>query len=184
MIVIFYGPGKGKSSAAAGIALRAWGQGKRVLYLAFLKSRNISGEFKAMQTINSSELVLATFGRECPYPEQECCPGQRECLVLDNNITTDDVAAAQGGINYALQQVKSGQWDLVILDELLNGYVLYPDLQQSIIYLLEEAGNVDLVLTGRPGPEEILGRGELVTELRKISHPFDTGISARKGIDY
>ena len=75
MIIIFYGNGKGKSSAAAGIALRAWGQGKRVLYLAFLKSRNISGEFKAIQHINSPNLSLATFGRECPYLGQECCPG-------------------------------------------------------------------------------------------------------------
>lgn len=184
MIIIFYGNGKGKSSAAAGIALRAWGQGKRVLYLAFLKSRNISGEFKAIQHINSPNLSLATFGRECPYLGQECCPGQRECLVLDDNITPSDVAAARGGLNYALQEAKSGQWDLMILDELLNGYVLYPGLQQGVIKLLEEAGNVDLVLTGRPGPQEILARGGLVTELGKISHPFDRGLSARKGIDY
>jgi hypothetical protein len=85
--LIFTGPGKGKTSAAAGIAFRSWGHGRKVLVLLFLKDQRISGEWKAAHYLDSPRLVVKSFGRPCPYLGQTCCPGQQECIVTSLSFT-------------------------------------------------------------------------------------------------
>lgn len=185
MIVVFTGDGKGKTSAAVGTALRAWGQGKRVLIINFLKAPNISGEYKAVLGLNSSNIKILAFGRSCPYHNQECCPGNHECVVTFSNKNENDKTLLLEGLEQYNIELTSGRWDVIILDELLNVYSLFPELQPLIMDKLSGIlPTVDLIITGRDCPENIVAMADYVTEMKMIKHPFLSGITAKKGIDY
>jgi cob(I)alamin adenosyltransferase len=183
--LIFTGSGKGKTSAAAGTAFRSWGHGRQVLVLLFLKDRRISGEWKAADYLDSPRLVVKSFGRPCPYLGQPCCPGEHECIVTRPLWEPADEEQARQGIIFARQEIKSGRWNLIVLDEILNLWSIWPDAQPLITRLLKEAPpNVDLVLTGRTCTEELVDAVDLVTCMEMVKHPFNIGIQAKEGIDY
>lgn len=185
MIVVFTGEGKGKTSAAVGTALRAWGQGKRVLIIAFLKTSNISGEYKAFMDLKSDNIQILSFGRRCPYNDQDCCPGSHECIVTYDNKNDTDEAYVLDGLNRFSRELISGKWDVIVLDELLNVYELFPNLRSSIMDELKNYPlSIDLVITGRVCPDEIINIADYLTKMKMIKHPFLSGITARKGIDY
>ncbi len=185
MKIIFTGYGKGKTSAAAGIAFRSWGHGRRVLVVLFLKDQRVSGEWKATQQINSPRLVVKSFGRPCPYLGQPCCPGQQECIVSPGQWNSADEEQAIQGLNFVQQEIKSGQWNLIVADEILNLWSIWPPSQPVIKEILGEApAEVDLIVTGRSRIPELEQAADLVTNMEMVKHPFTMGITAKKGIDY
>ncbi|MBO8159529.1 cob(I)yrinic acid a,c-diamide adenosyltransferase [Thermosyntropha sp.] len=186
MKLIFTGDGKGKTCSAVGLALRAWGQGKKVLFISFLKDALRSGEFKAINLLSSSDLVFFSFGRRCPYEENEdCCPGKCECIVLPSNIEEDDYDIINKGLEIAEKEILSELWDVVVLDEIVNVYNLFPRFKIDIMRLLKNIPDkTDIVFTGRNCPPELLDLVDLVSEIKNVKHPFNEGIKAKRGIDY
>lgn len=185
MKLIFTGPGKGKTSAAAGIAFRSWGHGRKVLVILFLKDQRISGEWKAAHYLDSPRLVVESFGRPCPYLGQSCCPGQQDCIVNSAGWKSEDEEKAREGLTLAEQEIQSGRWNLIVLDEILNLWSVWPAAQPSIRDILSCApAELDLILTGRSCTEELVDNTDLVTRMEVVKHPFTLGVRAQKGIDY
>jgi len=185
MLLIFTGDGKGKTSSAAGIALRAWGQGKRVLFISFLKGNNITGEYKAIKYINDPNFQVYTFGRECPYPGKDCCPGQQECIIRNGKVSEQDFSQVKFGLSKLHSEMADGRWDLIVLDEIINVFNLFDSLREGIIQFLDQRkADSDLVLTGRNCPSELNSKADLVSEINVLKHPYEIGITAKRGIDY
>lgn len=185
MRLIYTGDGKGKTSSAAGIAFRAWGQNRRVLFISFLKAHLRSGELKAMLKVQSSSLVMFSFGRECPYEDEDCCPGRAECIVTPANIKQTDFAVVEKGISICEKELGANIWDLVVLDEIINVYNLFTGLQERIVQMLADAPEqTDLILTGRNCPPALMKMADMVSEIKMIKHPFKEGTLAKRGIDY
>ncbi|MDI9479452.1 MAG: cob(I)yrinic acid a,c-diamide adenosyltransferase [Syntrophomonadaceae bacterium] len=185
MKLIFTGPGKGKTSAAAGIAFRSWGHGRKVLVLLFLKDQRISGEWKAAHYLDSPRLVVKSFGRPCPYLGQTCCPGQQECIVTRSRWEIEDEEWARAGLTLAEEEIKADRWNLIVLDEILNLWSTWPAAQPQIKNILNDAPTgLDLILTGRSCTAELVDSADLVTRMEMIKHPYTLGVLAREGIDY
>lgn len=185
MILIYTGKGKGKTTGAMGLAMRAWGHNKRVLFISFLKGSSVSGEFKAIKRIDSPDFKVDIFGRECLYPGSECCPGKHECILTSDNVKDDDRLIIEQGLKYSKKEIAAVNWNLIILDEIINLYNLFPEYRERIIELLNLASpDIDLVLTGRNCAEDVERYADLITEMKMVKHPFTMGIPAKTGIDY
>lgn len=172
MVIVYTGEGKGKTTAALGMALRAVGRGWRVLMIQFGKGGWHYAELESSQRL---------------APEFEIIPmGLGFYKILDDAHTeTEHRGAAHDALVFARDQVLSGKYDMVILDE-ING-VLAAGLiaLKDVLELLDSKPRaLTLVLTGRYAPQELVDRADLVTEMREIKHPFQKGILAQKGIDY
>ena len=165
---VYTGDGKGKSSAAFGLALRAAGHELEVYIGQFMKGRQ-SGEVLALSTLPN--VTVEQFGS--PH------------FVDPDNITSDDRARAAEGIDRVRQILREGRHALVILDEvnvaLSMGLLSMAELGE----LLDLKGKqVELVCTGRYAPEGLLSLADLVTEMRPLKHYMDAGVPARLGIEY
>ncbi len=173
---LYYGEGKGKTTAALGQALRAWGWGERVLIVQFLKDAAApSGEVKAAAAMGQRWRILRS-RLPCPVLME---PSRKEREDLRR------VTAAQ--LETAVKAVGRGRCDVVVLDEALAAWKL-GFLRVGEIRLLrrvaEEAGVKLLVATGRWVPKSLLAAADLVTEMREEKHPFEHGEKARRGIEY
>jgi cob(I)alamin adenosyltransferase len=185
MLLIFTGNGKGKTSGAAGIALRAWGQGKKVLFISFLKGDFVAGEYKAIKRLHDSTFQVYAFGRECPYPDDDCCPGEQECIIQAGDLNEKDYRWVKLGLDRIKKETGTGKWDLIILDEIINVFNLFKAYQEEILQLLDKRDlNIDLVLTGRNCPAELVSRADLISSIVPLKHPFAEGRTAKRGIDY
>ncbi|HBQ26033.1 MAG TPA: cob(I)yrinic acid a,c-diamide adenosyltransferase [Syntrophomonas sp.] len=185
MILIFTGDGKGKTSSAAGTALRAWGQGRRVLFISFLKGNNIAGENKAIKRINDPNFQVNAFGRECPYPGTDCCPGQQECIIRAGKLSESDYKQIKLGLDRLYSEIATAKWDLIVLDEIINVYNLFESYREEILQLLDQIkADTDLVLTGRNSPLELCSRADLISEIKALKHPYQSAMMAKRGIDY
>jgi len=169
LVQVYTGDGKGKTTAAVGLAVRALGQGRRVLLVRFLKpAEPASGEVAFLAGTAGIEILTSGLGIIGPAPDREA-------------------VAASVAATFALarQKVAEGGFGLVILDEANNalhrGYLPLTDLLDWIENL---PSGTELVLTGRNAPEAILARADLVTRMEKIKHPYDAGVPARRGIEY
>jgi cob(I)alamin adenosyltransferase len=170
LITIFTGDGRGKTSAAIGTAVRAAGHGLRVCLVFFMKGDLFPhGEMLALANI--SGITLAAFGQDGWVKREEDNPEHR-------------VQALQA-MDYACSAMNSGNFDLIILDEVLSAtdWSLLT-LSEVVSLLAQKPYNVDLILTGRNAPAELIALADVVTEMQCIKHPFDRGIQARAGIDY
>lgn len=169
MVLIFTGNGKGKTSAAMGVALRALGHGKRVHIAFFMKSTCSNGEQVAM-----SKLPNVAFSRFGP---------QR--FVDPNNVTPEDKEEAKKSLSAAREAVLSGDYGLVILDEIniATAWNLV-DVEAVIELIDKKPADVDIILTGRYADQKLIERADLVTEMKEVKHPYARGALARKGIDY
>ncbi|MHB0913793.1 MAG: cob(I)yrinic acid a,c-diamide adenosyltransferase [Armatimonadota bacterium] len=170
LVQVYTGNSKGKTTAAFGLALRAVGRGLRVAVVQFLKAPT-SGERVAARRL---EPELSIFGETRSYnacKDQENCPGLREDTEANFRI--------------ASQVVRSGEYDLVVLDEinvaLHYGFVSRPEMERL---LDERPPSVEIVCTGRYAPDWLRERADLVTEMTEIKHPSAQGIAARKGIEF
>jgi cob(I)alamin adenosyltransferase len=167
MIQIYTGDGKGKTTAAMGLVVRAHGHGQRVAVFQFLKTEQENGEARVLRR-------LGIFCRQY---------GSGRWLV-DREPDREELALAAQGWAEVERAVATG-YQLVVLDEIshaVNGGLLR--LEQVRSLLAEAPSGVELVLTGREMPEELLVLADLITEMRAVKHPFTRGIGARKGIEY
>ena len=177
LTIIYTGPGKGKTTAALGMALRALGHGWRVLVIQFFKGdwpvvygevemgKRLAPQFEILQL---GKGFVKHMGDKKPFEEH--------------------LAAAKDALKVARERIASGAYDLIVLDELIYA-IDYAGVQ--LVALEEVLGLLDakppalhLVLTGRNAPQALIDRADLVTEMREVKHPWQRKIPAQLGIDY
>ncbi|MBE0616617.1 MAG: cob(I)yrinic acid a,c-diamide adenosyltransferase [Proteobacteria bacterium] len=170
LVIVHTGNGKGKTTAALGLALRAVGQGFKVSMVQFIKGSWKYGELRAPEFLPGFEILpmgrgFVDLGSEQPNPE--------------------DVALARETFSAAREKVLSGAYDMVILDE-VNYAVSYGllDVESVLALLREKPPEVHLVLTGRDARPEVVEAADLVTEMREVKHAFRKGIKAQKGVEF
>ncbi|MEM0096079.1 MAG: cob(I)yrinic acid a,c-diamide adenosyltransferase [Candidatus Bathyarchaeia archaeon] len=169
LVQVYTGDGKGKTSAAFGLALRAVGRGLKVYIVQFIKGGFDYGELYVVDKLPN--LTLKAFGR-----------GR---FVTQKPPDKVDVVLAEEAFNLAKKVVESGEYDVVILDEVNVALSLNLISLEKVLELIKnKPKHVELVLTGRYAPNEIIEAADLVTEMREIKHPYRKGCLARKGIDY
>jgi len=165
---VYTGDGKGKTTAATGLAIRAVGAGMRVFIGQFIKSSD-SAEMALIRK-RLPEIVIEQFGAGG---------------FITKKPSDNDIAHAHNGIQRLLEALTGGNYDVVIADEAngaLDAGIISLD---EIMQLLDRRPeNVELVITGRNAAPELLDKADLVTEMKNIKHCYDSGISARKGIEY
>jgi len=173
LIHIYTGDGKGKTTSALGLALRAIGAGKKVAIIQFMKKGNYS-EHKAIKKYRLP-ILIESFG--IGYYK----------IMGDKKPKSAHQKAAQRGIQRARDIIASNKYNLIILDEIniAVGFGLI-NVQDVIDILLTDNRllSTDIILTGRRAHPKLRKIADLVTEMKKIKHPFDRGIKARKGIEY
>jgi len=169
-ILIFTGDGKGKSTAAFGMALRAAGHGQRILILQFMKSDSSTGELASFREKLDIDIRLTGLGF-VPKPEHPKYPAHRE--------------AAQQAFVTACQAMQSGDYDLLILDEIC-GSVACGLIDESQLLKAVEGSRDDLniVLTGRNATPAIIEMADTVTEMVPHKHALESGIPARQGVEF
>ena len=169
LVQVYTGEGKGKTTAALGLAMRAAGHGLRVYIIQFMKGWPNYGELKSVG--GHPQITLRQFGR----PE----------FVDPKTPEPVDREMAQEALREARRVLASGSYDLVILDE-VNVALKYEliELKDVLALIDEKPEHVELVLTGRYAPPEIIERADLVTEMREVKHPYRAGVKGRKGIEY
>lgn len=166
---VYTGDGKGKTTAAFGLAIRALGQGKKVAIIQFLKPK-ASGEIISLNQFEKfkTKLYIKSFGKN----------------KLIVNPSEDDIKEAKKGLKEAKKILKKN-YNLVILDE-INVAIAFGllDIKKVIAIIDSRPISTNVVLTGRRAHLKLLEVADLVTEMRKIKHPFDRGIKAKIGIEY
>jgi len=166
-VQIYTGDGKGKTTAALGLALRASGHGMRTYIGQFMKGQQY-GELIALR-----DLPLITIEQ---YGDVRC--------IHREEVTADHVAQAARGLARAREAMVSGEYDIVVLDEanvaIWFGLLTVDDV---LAFLDGVPDGVEIVLTGRRAPDALLDRADLVTEMRSVKHYYDQGVPARKGIE-
>jgi cob(I)alamin adenosyltransferase len=169
MIQVYTGNGKGKTTAALGLALRAAGHGYRTLIIQFIKGKKTSGE-QVMAKRLSPYLTIRPMGRRC--------------LINLKKTDPKDIAMARESLRMAKQIVAEGAYDIVVLDE-INVAIYYGLIQKNdVLELLTECPtHVELILTGRNAAPEIIEVADLVTEMKEIKHYYQKGVRAREGIE-
>lgn len=167
-VQVYTGDGKGKTTASLGLVLRALGQGLRPAVLQFMKADPNWGEIVSLKKLG--------------VPVQQC---GLDHWVFAGKISDEDLAAAAQGFARARALVESGEYDLVVLDELATAlfFELIP-LQGVLDLIREKPAEVELVITGRRAPEELIAAADLATEMRPLKHYFDAGVQARPGIEF
>ncbi|NLU45898.1 MAG: cob(I)yrinic acid a,c-diamide adenosyltransferase [Euryarchaeota archaeon] len=168
LVHVYTGNGKGKTTASLGLAFRAMGRGLNVLMVQFLKPPEDYGEHISARECERFSILpmgLAHLVGSVPSPE--------------------DIAAAGEALEEARERIHSGEYDLVILDECnvaMSWKLIDPG--DVIDMLSKRPPHIEIVLTGRGAPEDIVDYADLVTEMRMVKHPFDRRIGARMGIEY
>ena len=171
LIIVHTGPGKGKTTAAMGTALRAVGNGMRVLMLQFLKGSWHYGELDAVQAFGD-KFVMKQMGRGF-------------VKVGGAEPDPEDVRMVEQAWAEAERAILSGDWDLVILDE-INYAISYGmlDAAKVVEVLRRKPEQVHVILTGRNAHPTITALADTVTEMREIKHAYQKGIQAQRGIEY
>ena len=167
---VYTGDGKGKTSAALGLALRAIGWGFKVHMIQFIKGGDFKhGELHIIKQL--PDFQLRAFGR-----------GR---YITEDPPLEEDVKLAEKALKFARKIVNSGEYDIVILDEINVALHLKLIKTNEVVELIEnKPKHVELVLTGRYAPSEIIEVADLVTEIREVKHPYAQGSLGRKGIEY
>lgn len=170
LIHIYCGDGKGKTTAAIGLAVRCAGRGNKVLLVQFLKSRD-SGELYSLARLPDIEVMRGKESKKFTFQMND---EEKHALLLEHNKMFEQV----------LEKIKTGNYSLLILDEVIgavNAKVF--DLHKLTAFLRSKPENLEVVLTGRNPAPEFLELADYVSEMRKIKHPMDKGIMAREGIE-
>ena len=168
LVILYTGNGKGKTTAALGMLLRAWGRGMKVCILSFIKEQTANfGEERAARKLGIELIPLG---------------GGFTWLSKD---IEQDKALARRCWELCKEKIASGEYDIVVLDE-----ITYPitygwlDVDEVIATLRERPKDLHVVITGRDAHEKLIEFADLVTEMREVKHPFTTGIKAQPGVDF
>ena len=168
-ILLFTGDGKGKTTAALGMALRAAGHGMRALVIQFVKKDAATGEIPASRLLDNVDIVQTGRGF-VPPPESPRFAEHRE--------------AAQQGLARATEAILSGQYDLIVLDEICVAVACGLIEEDDLLKLLEQLPDgLRLVLTGRNATPGMIEAADTVSEIRCIKHALDAGRAAQKGVE-
>ena len=171
IIHIYCGDGKGKTTAATGLAVRAAGSGMKVLFARFLKNEN-SAELCVLDQIPGIEVIHLpkSYGFYNTQSEEE----KAETKQMYEELW-----------KYALDRAKNGACDMLVMDEFMaaDRYGLIPH-EEAIQFLKEKPEGLEVVLTGRDPSDELLELADYISEVKMVRHPFEKGIRARKGIEY
>lgn len=172
MLYIFTGNGKGKTTAALGQALRAVGEGKKVLMVQFIKGPWKSGEDE------SAKLLLPDF--------KLIKMGKGFVGIMGDTLPREEhIKAAEEALEYARKEIESGNWDMVILDEVNNAVSLGLIPKEKVLEILNlKSKTLNLIFTGRDAPQEFMDRADLVTEMKDVKHPYQKGIKGKRGLEY
>jgi cob(I)alamin adenosyltransferase len=170
LVILNTGNGKGKSTAAFGVVLRAWGRGLRICVIQFIKSK--TGQWGEVKAAHKLGIEWLSTGDGFTW------------LSKDIDETT---ALARHGWDLAREKIASTEYDLIVLDEFT-----YPlhfgwlNVNETIEWIsVNKPGNLHLIITGRDAPQELIAFADLVTEMKEIKHPYEEqGIPAQKGIDF
>lgn len=168
LIQVYTGNGKGKTTAAMGLALRAIGAGLKVFMIQFMKGRRYS-EIDAIEQI--PEFEVRQFGRDE--------------FVSKKNPEQIDINSAHEGLSFAHSIISGGKHDIVILDEInvALDFKLIP-LKEVLNIISDKPKHVEIICTGRYAPPELIAKADLVTDIGEVKHPYQQGTKARKGIDW
>ena len=170
LILLYTGNGKGKTTAALGQVLRASGHGFKVAIVQFIKNMKNTGEIKAAKKIFADHLEIYPMGSG---------------FTWDAKDTEELRRAAEKGWNLAREKIESGQYCMVILDELtyaLNYGLL--DQDEILTFLKNKPEKLHVIITGRDASDKLIDLADLVTEMKEIKHPYQKGIKATKGIEF
>ncbi|EGO62807.1 cob(I)yrinic acid a,c-diamide adenosyltransferase [Acetonema longum] len=171
LIIVHTGNGKGKTTAALGMAFRAWGQGMRILIIQFIKGGWKYGELAAAQQLGPRFIIRQM--------------GEGFVKGATQDKATEHRQAAAEALKAAEEAMSSGQWDMIILDEV--NYALHYGLitlEEVLALLNKKPAALHLILTGRNAAADVIERADLVTEMKEIKHPYQKGIKAQKGIEF
>ena len=173
LIEIYTGDGKGKSTAAFGLALRASGQGLKVKIIQFMKR----GEYQ--DGLNYGEINILS---RLPGVTVSSFGSKR--FIVKGKASKEDIDLAKSAMKEAIDAI-SGYYDILILDEVLNALYFELITESDIIDLIKrKPHNMEIVLTGRNAPDSLIDMADLVTEMKEIKHPYQQKIKARRGIEY
>ena len=169
LVYVFTGNGKGKTTAALGAVLRAVGHGRKAHIIFFMKGDYPYGEYSTLSQLPNIE--VSSFGfRHLTDPA---------------NIKPEEIEQVKLALDTARKAVFSGNFDLIILDEVNVAIALkLIELDEMVKLIKDKPPHVELILTGRYAENKLIEMADLVTEMIKIKHPYDDGILARKGIEY
>lgn len=168
MLQVYTGNGKGKTTAAFGLALRAAGAGQNVFFAQFVKGRSYS-EIRAVERWLPT-ITVKQYGRGC---------------FIVETPTQEDVAAARHGLEEVAEIIRSGTYGLVVLDEacIAMHYRLF-SVDELLSALRSRHQSTEVVVTGRYAPPELVAAADLVTEMREIKHYYNEGHTAREGVEF
>jgi len=169
LLIVFTGDGKGKTTAALGMAIRAAGHGLKILILQFIKGGRFYGELKAMEKLEA--VTIKTLGSGFTWEKEDL---------------TEDRRLAEEGWKLVEEELSKGDYDMLILDELnvVLHYGLLP-LEPVLAALEKRLPQTHVVITGRDAPSQLLEIADLVTEMRNLKHPYhEKGVRAQRGIEF
>ena len=169
LVQIYTGDGKGKTTAAIGLAMRAIGKGFRVFMVQFLKGREYGEVATSKMLPDSFTLVQSGL----------------DTFVKKDEPSDEDLRLAHEGLDLARKAIMGGEWDIVILDEVNVAVELGVLKVAEVLPLIDERpSGVEVVLTGRYAPAEFCERADLITEMKKVKHCYDEGVGMREGIEF
>lgn len=167
-VQVYTGGGKGKTTAALGLAFRAAGHGLKTCIIQFMKGQKY-GEIRAAKKM-ASYIRIEQFGKKT--------------FVHIEQPTEEDIKMAKEGLQRAREAMSSGEYDIVVLDEInLALYYKLLDLQEVLDLIRSKPEEMELILTGRYAPQEMIELADLVTEMREVKHYYRQGVKAREGIE-
>ena len=165
---IYTGDGKGKTTAALGLALRAAGHGLRTYIAQFMKGQTY-GELKSINLV--PEMEIEQFGKDT--------------FIHIDQATPKDIQMAQHGLRKAKEKMLSGEFSIIILDEInMAVYFKLLTVTEVLDFISAKPKSIELILTGRRAPDELIQRADQVTEMKEIKHYYSQGVDARDGIEY
>lgn len=172
IVIVYTGRGKGKTTAALGIVLRAVGHGYRVCMIQFIKGEWHYGELTSSKRLEPEfEMIAAGKGFVG--------------IIDDDHPIEDHQQAASHALELAKEKLASGEYDVLILDEINYAVKLNLITVQDVLDLISSRPDrTTLVLTGNYAPEQVIQVADLVTEMKEVKHPYQSGIKAKKGIDF
>ena len=175
LVQIYTGDGKGKTTAALGLALRAAGQGNKVLIYQFLKPTSLETGERFVQQLETIQIRVETLD----------VPWDISTALQDEKAVRQMREALAPVIDKIVQIAEKRDYDVLILDEIVfclsKGLIQLNDIKRIID---KRNPGVEIILTGRGATGELIEMADLVTEMKKIRHPFDEGLPARRGIEY
>jgi cob(I)alamin adenosyltransferase len=167
LVHIYTGEGKGKTTAALGLAVRAKGAGLRVLVVQFLKGRD-TGELASLKKLDIP-VIRTEVKKFIPYmtaQEKEACQNEQETCL-------------------SRARKEAPGFDLVVLDEIFGALFMHMVTLEDVLALVKDRPRgTELVLTGRDAPAELLALADYVSDIRAVKHPYDAGVAARRGIEF